>query len=135
MTTQQRGEIAQLKVQLRAAEKGFIVSLPTLDCRYDLIIDTGERLLRAQVKWGAGASVNSNSVIVSLKRWAGDKRWESRTYQPEEVDLLLVYIPRVDKVLAFAPDIFCGKPNLYIRCSPSRNNQVAKTLPYENFIW
>ena len=52
LTTAQKAEIAMAKVRLRAAEKGIAISVPTSDSvRYDLIVDEGARLYRAQVKY------------------------------------------------------------------------------------
>jgi hypothetical protein len=36
------------------------------------------------------------AVQVNLRRWAGNKRWITRNYEKEEVDALLVYVPRVN---------------------------------------
>jgi hypothetical protein len=50
-STAQKGELALLHVLQRAVENGWIVSRPTRDCRYDLVLDDGDRLYRAQVKY------------------------------------------------------------------------------------
>ena len=55
----QKGEIAQLKVQLRAAEKGVTLSKPLIDSRYDFIRDDGRKQERAQVKYASGKSPHS----------------------------------------------------------------------------
>src|SRR5207302_5994186 len=43
-STAQKGELALLRVLQRSVEKGWIASRPTRDCRYDLVLDDGERL-------------------------------------------------------------------------------------------
>lgn len=43
--------IAELRVAIRAIGKGMLVSRPLGDsCRYDLVLDDGDRLWRIQVK-------------------------------------------------------------------------------------
>jgi hypothetical protein len=88
-STHQKGEIAQLKVQLRAAEKGIVLSKPVVDSRYDFILDDGRRLERVQVKYASGKAPHSQgSVKINLKSWEGRKL--RRRYCANEVDSLLV---------------------------------------------
>ena len=54
--TYRKGQIAELRVELRAVEKGYIVSRPTTEARYD-VSD------RHNVKPGNG---NDISVLLSL---------------------------------------------------------------------
>lgn len=51
MTSAQKGELALLKVLVRANELGWVASRPTRDCRYDLVLDDGKQLHRVQVKY------------------------------------------------------------------------------------
>src|SRR2546421_2795242 len=126
-STHQKGEIAQLKVQLRAAEKGIVLSKPVVDSRYDFILDNGCRLERVQVKYASGKSPNSQgSVKVNLKSWAGRKL--RRRYCADEVDALLVYIPQIDRVLRFEADIFCERESFTVRIEPARNGQSKNIL-------
>jgi hypothetical protein len=134
VNTQQKGQYAQLKVELRASEKGLIVSCPTVDTRYDLIIDTGEKLCRVQVKYADGkVSHSTGSVLVGLRRWAGDKRHVTRNYQREEVDAILVYLPKVDRVCWLPPELFHNKSSIVLRINPQRRNRNAHLV--ENFYW
>jgi hypothetical protein len=124
-----KGGIAELRAQLRAAEKGMVVSVPTTPCRYDLILDDGAKLIRAQVKYAEAEPSNCNgSVQVDLRR-------RGEVYATDEVDLLLVYIPQVDKVLAFEPSVFCNRSMLVIRFEPPKNMQKKGVVLYSDFIW
>ena len=52
MNSANKSEIAVLKLELRANQKGYFVSLPkNQSSRYDLIIDDGKKLYRTQVKY------------------------------------------------------------------------------------
>ena len=136
MNTQSKGQAAQLKVEFRAAEKGFTVSRPTTDTRYDLIIDDGKQLLKAQIKYANGTSGHNTtgSVVVALRRWAGDKRHEWRTYG-KEVDILLVYVPVVDKVCCIPPELFRDKPSLTLRYKPAKSGVKKTVHMVDDYLW
>lgn len=133
-STHQKGEIAQLKVQLRAAEKGIVLSKPVIDSRYDFILDDGQRLERVQVKYASGRAPHSQgSVKINLKSWDGRKL--RRRYCADEVDALLVYIPQMDEVLRFEADLFCQRASFTIRLEPAKNGQTKSILNARDFIW
>src|SRR5437870_5581965 len=100
LTTDLKGQIALLKVLLAAAKKGAAVSLPTAPVRYDCIVDYQGRLFRAQVKYADGKSPRSAGVV------RVDFRRRKRCYTKEEIDVLFVYVPQVDRVCWFPPEIF-----------------------------
>src|SRR5207302_10256401 len=76
-STAQKVELALLRVLQRSVEKGWIASRPTRDCRYDLVLDDGERLLRVQVKY-AGRQPCDCRGMVPLDFTKGGRR--NRTY-------------------------------------------------------
>lgn len=137
MTTQQKGQYAQLKVELRAAELGYIVSKPTVDARYDLVLDDGNQLHKVQIKYSNSKSPHGDDgvVVVELLRWAGDKRSEKRCYHSNEIDVVIAYLPIVDKLCWIPSDVFDGRPNLYLRLVPPKNNQTKGILMAEDFYW
>lgn len=133
-STHQKGEIAQLKVQLRAAEKGVILSKPVVDSRYDFILDDGQKLERVQVKYANGKAPHSQgSVKINLKSWEGRKL--RRRYCAAEVDALLVYLPQMDEVLRFEADIFCERACFTVRIKPAKNGQIKGILNAKDFVW
>jgi hypothetical protein len=133
-STHQKGEIAQLKVMLRAMEKNVVLSKPLVDSRYDFILDNGQKLERVQVKYASGKMPHSRgSIRVDLKSWEGRKL--RRRYSADEVDALLVYIPQIDKVLRFEPYLFCERATLTVRIEPAKNGQKKGILIAEDFIW
>ena len=131
MNTKQKGEIAQLKVELRAIEKDYIVSRPTReDCRYDLIVDTGLKLLRAQIKY-PGQEI-SGAVRVYLRKAHKNR---SLIYSAEEIDIVLVYIPQLDIIIKLDPEHFDGKHGFYIRFKPTKSGMTKNINWFEDYIW
>lgn len=137
MTTVEKGELAILKIQLRALELGALLSKPLREgCRYDLIIDWQNRLYRAQVKYCDRVSSHSAGVV-SLR--AGNiTRSRNVTfpcYTAKEIDALLIYVPKIDEALWLPPSRFDGKRDITIRYQPSLNNQNKGCLWAHEFIW
>jgi len=128
MTKEEKGVFAVLKVQQRAVELGFLVSAPINPCRYDLILDNG-MLSRVQVKYGNTKTGHSTGAIrVDLRR-------HGKTYSRKEVDAVLVYLPAVEKICWFGPEVFDGRETIYIRYEPSKNNQRSKCVFAEKHFW
>ena len=123
--THQKGEIAQLKVQLRAAEKGVVLSKPLVESRYDFILDDGRKLERVQVKYASGK--------INLKSWEG--RLLRRRYCASEVDALLVYVPQLDEVLRFEAELFCERASFTVRLEPAKNGQTKSIINARDFVW
>lgn len=130
-----KADIARLKVEMRALELNVICSRPVVEgTRYDLILDTGERLYRAQVKYGNGRSSTSEGVVeVNLRKEI--KKEKNCPYLKDEIDALLIYLPIVDKICWFGPEIFHAKGTLSIRIAPTKNGQVKHCLPAEKYFW
>lgn len=129
---------AVAKVQLRAhelSEAGTPVELSipiNPDSRYDMIVDQCGKLYRAQIKYAGGVHVGAPGIArVTLTKGArGERRYTS-----EEVDVLLVYVPIVDKICWFGPEIWHNRTGLYIRYAPSRNSQSKGCIMLEGYVW
>jgi len=66
MNTQVVGAITEQKCFLKCIEKGYTVSKPLFDnARYDFILDTGEKLLRIQVKTSRWKDEEHSAFIFS----------------------------------------------------------------------
>lgn len=88
LTTKQKGNITEIQCLLAFMQNGYKVSIPYgEDCRYDLILDTGSKLLRIQCKTSHslpnpedGFKFKTKSVVITTH---GAK--ESK-YSEEEID-------------------------------------------------
>lgn len=132
MNNRQKGEIARLKVMLRAAELDAGISIPMTDVRYDCIIDWRDKLYRAQIKYAdAGAGHSVGAVFLNLCK--GDKM--KKQYQSDEIDVLLVYLPKTDKVYWFGPEVFHGRRGVHIRYETPKNGQKKNLLMADAHEW
>jgi hypothetical protein len=133
-----KGQIAQLKVELRAAEKGITLSKPLVDARYDYIVDNNGTFERVQVKYaGSKSDVRTpNSITVPLRKWSGNKNNGSyRKYTTDEVDALLVYIPRIEKIIRVDKKEFCGKCSVAIHLGTPASGQQKGILLASKLEW
>ena len=130
-----KSQIALLKVEQRALDLGYVVSIPTIEGeRYDCIIDIKGKLLRVQVKY-AGVIPKGLKGAVHIRLDKPKGRGVNRPYTQDEIDILLVYIPYIDKLCWFNFEVFDGRNSLLIRYEKSLNGQKKGCLMANNYIW
>ena len=134
ITTNFKGQIAASKAELRAIELGYIPSRPIFDTRYDLILDDFKSLIKVQIKYADG-KISHSTGSVMVKLGYEDRKGNMYTYQNNEVDGLIVYIPKVDKLCFFPPSVFLGKVKIHIRYQKPKNNQKKRILSAEDYYW
>lgn len=94
MNTKSIGEITEAVILAHLLKKGWSVSLPFGDNqRYDMIIDTGGGLLRAQCK-------TARWVNGCIEFAASSKNGFTGTRKPytDQIDTFLIYSPKTQKV-------------------------------------
>lgn len=128
-----KGQLAVLKAQIRANEKGFLVSFPTIEARYDMLLDDGKRIYKTQVKYvGYVDSRTNGSVMLDLrKETRGNGR--SRIYTKKEIDVVLAYVPQVDKVLWIKD--FEGRQTMSFRFEQPKNKQKSRIRMIDDYVW
>lgn len=142
LSTDLKGQLAVLKIQERAIEKGIIVSIPTIPCRYDLVMDIDGVLKRVQCKYANGKPSNASGAIMvrtaSLSaryRPKSENKVEHRTYTAGEIDFILAYLPVKDVIIKLDPEHFVGKEAVSVRFDPPKNNQSSGLRRIDHFIW
>jgi hypothetical protein len=97
-----------------------------------LVLDIKGKLFRAQVKYCSRTNTKSTgSLCVGLRKECRNNG-KVKVYTHDEVDVLLVYAPIVDKVLWIEPSTFSNKISVTIRIDPCKNNQTKKILHVDN---
>ena len=90
MDTKIKGRITEQKCYLKCLEAGFQVSRPLFDdARYDFILDTGNKLLRIQIKtscWNEDKSAFSFNGYSQHSTGNGNKRMK---YTNKEIDYFM----------------------------------------------
>jgi hypothetical protein len=122
MTPGRKGAIAEAAIAAEAIRLGFDVYRPVSEGgRYDLIIDVGPRLLRAQCKW---AALRGDVLVVRLRTSRLTPRGYLRTtYTAAEIDGVAAYCTPLDLCLWLPIEEFTGQGLLHLRIGPTRNRQ------------
>lgn len=136
MDTRFKGEIARLKVVMRAIEKGWIPSTPVIEqARYDLILDDGKVRHRVQIKYtDTESSIAENAYYVNLRR-RNKGSSEDRVYTADEVDAVIVYVAKMKKSYWIPTSVFDGRSTLSIRTAPAKNGQTKGCLLASDYEW
>ena len=88
--TQYKGQLTEQKCFLKCLEMGYLISKPLFDnARYDFILDTGNKLLRIQVKtsvWNEEHTAFSFNGYSQHSTGDGNKRMK---YTSNEIDYFM----------------------------------------------
>ena len=94
-TTNQKGLITEMEVALYLIKLGYDVSQPlNADSKYDLIVDTGQQLLRLQVKTSHLSKTANNSIVFKCRSITGRKEngeLKTHYYSPNDVDYFATF--------------------------------------------
>ena len=119
--TNGKGNFSESKVLAAYLEAGFIVSLPFGGgAPYDLIVDTGKRILKVQVKTGR---LRNGCILFPTQRFSGHTG-KGRGYSAGEIDVFAVYCPDDEQIYVLPLGNYPSDGRL--RCSATRNNQQQK---------
>jgi hypothetical protein len=132
MTTDQKGAIAELAIQLAASKLGIEVYRPVAEGgRFDMILAPGSQLIRVQCKW---ASRRGEVLVVSCqsaRRCA--EGFIRRRYTAEEVDAIAAYNLELDRCFLIPISLVENRPGITLRLSPCRNNQQRRVNWADDF--
>ncbi len=135
MDTKIKGRITEQKCYLKCLEAGFQVSRPLFDdARYDFILDTGNKLLRIQIKtscWNEDKSAFSFNGYSQHSTGNGNKRMK---YTNKEIDY---FMTEKDDVFYLYPAGEIGFVSKSLRISSKINNSNiiwAKDYEFEEVI-
>lgn len=70
-----------------------------------------------------------------MRKWRNDGRAVIPYYTAAEIDLLLVYVRRIDRILWLGSEVFDKRQNLQIRIEPTRNGQKKGCLIAAKYLW
>lgn len=122
MNVSDKGKITEAVVLSRLIERGYHVSIPFgHNHRYDLIVDDGTRLWRAQCKTAA-----RREGVITFKTYSTDNYSHERRGYDDEIDVFLVYSPHTREVYWLKPEGLAREP--YLRVEPPRDGRWRKDM-------
>lgn len=123
-----KGNLSEARVLAAYVQAGFTVLLPFGGgAPYDLVVDTGRRLLKVQVKTGR---LRGGCVLFPTMRFSGHKL-RGKGYTRDDIDLFAVYCP--DNDLTYAIPLGQLSTEGRLRCGNPRNNQGQKIRWAKNY--
>jgi hypothetical protein len=129
MNTKAKGELTEGIILAELLRQGYAVSLPFGDNqRYDLIIDDGRRLWKAQCK--TGHLVNG---CVSFQVSSKNGFTKQRKAYHGQVDIFFVYCPETNTVYRIPPEI-TGKNERRLRVTSNRGGAVSRIKWAKDFL-
>lgn len=117
-TTYEKGNLSEAKFLADALEKGYTVLVPFGGgCRYDLVLDKDNTLIKIQVKTGKLKDGRITFQTTSNNRGVGRKPYHG------EVDFIGVYCPQNDTSY-LVPISKTGTSSMSLRVQIPKNKQV-----------
>jgi hypothetical protein len=132
LTTDQKGNIAEVAIALAAIELGIDVYWPLGEGgRYDLILDVGGRLNRVQCKWAP-----RQGEVVVVRCYSARRNRDGllrRIYAEGEIDAYAAYCEEIDRCFFLPYKEFAGRTQVHLRLSGTNNNQKLGVNWADNF--
>jgi hypothetical protein len=122
LSSSRKGAVAEAEIAAAAIRLDLVVLRPLCEGgRYDLVIDTGLRMLRVQCKWASRrGNVLIARCVTSRHTPSGYRR---STYSADEVDAIATYEPDTDSCYLVPIREIEGRKGVSLRLEPTHNNQ------------
>jgi len=127
-----KGNSSEAVVLAAYVQAGFLVSLPFGGgAAYDLIVDTGKRLIRVQVKTG---KLEGGCVVYNSRRHRGSKYDTFSRYREGEIEVFAVWCPENQQLFA-VPAMHPFTVEGRLRIQETKNFQEKKIKWAREFSW
>jgi hypothetical protein len=123
------GDLAELTVAVKYAEKGCFVCRPLTDnAPYDLVIDDGQSLKKVQIK---ARSERNNKISVELYTSMVNY---TKQYEEGDFDLLAIYNINTKEVAVLTwEQVSENTKGIVLRTKPALNNQTKGVRLFEDY--
>lgn len=128
MDTNLKGTITELKCKTYFLELGYMVSTPDSPARYDFILDTGEKLLKIQVK--TSKSEEDKFTFETCSSHITRNGASRRSYS-KEIDYFCTWF---ENECYLIPIEECGPRGKSLRIAPTKNGQVKNICFAKDYI-
>jgi hypothetical protein len=129
--TNRIGTVTELKCITYFIELGYVVSVPQNQCRYDIIIDTGNNFLKVQVKT-CNTTRNPGSITFSTcaSHYIQGKHTHT-SYQDDNIDYFCTYY---NNECYLVPVSECGHREKCLRFSMPKSGQTKNISFAKDYI-
>jgi hypothetical protein len=133
MDTKLKGDIAEQAVVLHALKRGWGVLRPVGDrLPYDLVFDTGNRLVKIQVK-AAWLDLPSGNYVVDNRRTKTNRRQMLRApYQTSDFEFAIAYIAELEVFYIFPSETFISYGSEIHLVEAEKRQRKPKSADYRD---
>lgn len=121
LTTQFKGKITEMQVALALLQKGYMVSQPLVDARYDFLLEANRKFYRIQVKTCHLVDDESGIQFNTSNSHTNTQGTTNRDYKGE-ADLFATFY---NGDCYLIPVEECGSRNKKLRILPIKNGRKA----------
>lgn len=127
-----QGTLAEQLFITEAIKRGYNVCKPLIECRYDFILDNGEKTKKVQVKSTKQKSRDGRGYILSLTSKCRHSN-PQRRYSRKKVDAVIGYLFDEDVFVYIPPEIFENRGQVTLRKKAKINHPKVNFL--DDYIW
>lgn len=131
MNTNIIGTVTELKCITYFLELGYTVSIPQNPCRYDFILDTGDKLLKIQVKTGNTTRQEGCLNFSTSSAHYVKGQYTHTSYKNDNIDYFCTYY---DNECYLIPIAECGSREKNLRLIPTKNGQTKNISFAKDYI-
>lgn len=125
------GTITELKCITYFLELGYTVSIPQNPCRYDFILDTGNRLLKIQVKTCNTTRSEGNITFSTCSAHYKKGIHTHTNYKNDNIDYFCTYY---NNECYLVPVSECGVREKTLRLIPTKNGQIKNIAFAKDYV-
>lgn len=129
--TNRIGTVTELKCMAYFVELGYTVLVPQNPCRYDMVIDIGDKFLKIQVK-----TCNTNRISGGITFNTASSHYvkgehTETSYKEDNIDYFCTYY---DNECYLVPVSECGNSGKCLRLEPPKHNQIKNISFAKDYI-
>lgn len=131
MNTIQKGVVTELQCQLDFTKLGYIVSQPITPCRYDFLVDLGNKIIKVQCKSCHSIDNNNTAVQFECRSTRNVKQGDysnHRKYLETEIDYFYTTYNGQGYLI---PVQECSTSKILRFASTSNNKNISWATNYE----
>lgn len=129
LTTQLKGKITELQVATYFLQKGYIISQPLVDTRYDFLLEYQDKILKIQVKSSTIIGDNEAIQFKTCNTHTNTQGTTNRNYKGEIDYFATIYNGKCYLI----PIEECGSRSKILRLAPTKNGQIKGICWAENY--
>lgn len=129
--TNRIGTVTELKCMAYFIELGYTVLVPQNPCRYDMVIDTGDKMLKVQVKTCNTTRRSGGIAFKTCSSHFVKGEHTQTSYKKDNIDYFCTYY---NNECYLVPVEECGTDRKFLRLDASKNGQTKNIAFAKDYV-